>query len=398
MIAAIHSRRHEGRGGFTLTELLIAMTVFTILMAGLAALFIASINAMKSGNTIIEGNEEARTGLGVIERDLQSAFSAREYGDYYQFYGTPIGMTFIGLVRSYDMYATGDTGSTNLARVSYVLHPQPDPNKASFETMRLRDPLGNGTLEWLPTNLTTYALLRYVEPGVRNLDDFPFDFEALGNEFPEIGSELSDVRSQYSQYPDHIQEAMVQAKKRQLWLRMLSTSPSDDTFPSAWTRLTDSSGDVLEARHFIVAENVYSIVPPGLPGDDDVYFTEQFAAEFHDDQAPEKAFRTAFFEYGLISGHGEPTAGGWAPYWNADYNLPELDEQDLYVTATGPSAALNGVYAQLGTPVNPRLPNIVKVTLPLIYESPHLGAPDHERVAHLSIDVPTGFMRSEWRP
>ncbi|MFP4500037.1 MAG: type II secretion system protein J [Candidatus Hydrogenedentota bacterium] len=106
-IPGAHRRR-----GFTLTELLVAMAIFIVLMGGLATLFANALGTTLFGYQQQEGFDKARASLGVLERDLASAFTASEYGDRYQFFGIEDGFTFVGL---------GDDGA--LQRVTYVLHP-----------------------------------------------------------------------------------------------------------------------------------------------------------------------------------------------------------------------------------------------------------------------------------
>jgi len=101
--------------GLSLVEMLVAMAIFIVLLAGVSLLFSGAIDAVRSGYVNQEAFERARSSMTVLERDLSSAFTAREFGDYYAFYGGPRGFSFVGVI---------DTGA--LARVTYVAHPTAD--------------------------------------------------------------------------------------------------------------------------------------------------------------------------------------------------------------------------------------------------------------------------------
>lgn len=112
-IRGADARRSER--GLSLVEMLVAMAIFVVLMAGLSLLFSGAIDAVRYGYVNQEAFERARSSMTVLERDLSSAFTAREFGDYYAFYGGPRGFSFVGVI---------DTGA--LARVTYVAHPTAD--------------------------------------------------------------------------------------------------------------------------------------------------------------------------------------------------------------------------------------------------------------------------------
>lgn len=107
---AVRTKRR--RGGFTLTELMVAMAIFTILMAALMTMFNAAVTAVRQGYASIDVFETGRQGLSVLSRDLNGAFTAREFGDVYNFYGRHDGFMFVGAL---------DSGQ--IGRVTYVMHP-----------------------------------------------------------------------------------------------------------------------------------------------------------------------------------------------------------------------------------------------------------------------------------
>ena len=108
---AVHAKHRQG--GFTLTELLVASAIFMILMSALAAMFNAAVSSVRQGYASIDLFETGRQAMTVLGRDLGSGFTAREYGDNYNFYGRPNGFMFVGAL---------DSGQ--LGRVTYAFHPE----------------------------------------------------------------------------------------------------------------------------------------------------------------------------------------------------------------------------------------------------------------------------------
>ena len=91
-------RRNRARGGFTLVELLVAMTIFITVMSSVMFLFSAAIRISKQGFQSQDAFEIARGAMDILERDLSRSFTSRDHGDVFNFYGTPIGFTFIGMI------------------------------------------------------------------------------------------------------------------------------------------------------------------------------------------------------------------------------------------------------------------------------------------------------------
>lgn len=192
--------------GMSLVELLVATVLFIVLLAGLSALFTGAISATRTGYLNMEAFERVRGSLKIIEQDLTGAFTAREYGDYYQFFGGPQGFCFVGTVEN-----------AGLARVTYVVHPTaeaveftashvetygdvhtrlrnhvqsygdatvfarflgaigdqlpgvPDPN---LEAAQLPAALREAIVDFPEIHVTTQSLVRFVEIGVNDLDTF----------------------------------------------------------------------------------------------------------------------------------------------------------------------------------------------------------------------------------
>ncbi len=344
------------RFGFTLVDLLVAISILTIVMAAVAALMWGSVKAVRTGTANIEGNEEQRALLRTVERDLSTAFSGRDFGEYYQFYGTPIGFCYVGLARSYEYrFAT----KPNLARVTYVLHRT--TGSRNFSTT-------------YGTSTSTYALIRYIEPNQRDLDTFPINWENLRGsiEFPGIDSEFTAIESLAAEgWEASVIEDLIRAKKRQLWLRMLSGGGGN--LPSGW----DLIGK--DPRDYVLVENIRLSAEPGLSAND-----KTFAGP-------------VFFEYGITDG----ASIGFRPFWNADANMPGAQpfvagattqsvENPLY-QAAGPEPLAR----LIGTPLHSRFPEVVRVRAELLYKSPYPGAPDIARAFEQTMDVPSAYMRTE---
>lgn len=115
----MHSRNRQH--GFTLVELLVAMVIFLTIMGGVTVLFTGAVRTVRQGNQQIDIFSMGRGMLSVMERDLNSAFTARELGQYYQFFGRAEGFMFVGQL---------DNGQ--LGRVTYVIHPAADSRE--FDT------------------------------------------------------------------------------------------------------------------------------------------------------------------------------------------------------------------------------------------------------------------------
>lgn len=114
--------RRQSQAGFTLTELLVATAIFVILMSALVTLFSSAIAAVRQGYASIDTFETGRMANSTFSRDLNGAFTAREHGDTYNFYGRPDGFMFVGAL------ANGQIG-----RVTYVMHPSPGNTKVRMK-------------------------------------------------------------------------------------------------------------------------------------------------------------------------------------------------------------------------------------------------------------------------
>ena len=53
------------------------------------------------------------------------------------------------------------------------------------------------------------------------------------------------------------------------------------------------------------------------------------------------------------------------------------------------------VYFSIGSPLQPRIPEVVLFRLPMIYPPAHFGAPTFERTMEQLVEVPTAYTRSK---
>lgn len=257
----------EAKGEFTLTELLVSTAIFALLMTSVGALFVASLHAMRAGYQSQEAMELSRGTFNVLERDLTTMFTSRDGGQYHQFYGNEYGMMMVGMLRLRD---ENGREYNRIGRVTYVIYPvviaRPEPLPNGPNVFYVTQPFSldynkkigvdnynplqpavdfyctrgmrfSGNAEADPeTEIAVAALVRYVEPGVSDLDTFPFAWEALINdtegnpEFPQTTSTES-IRSQLNTV---------------LEAGTLSASPSNDL--NFLARLNDSRDRMLAAK------------------------------------------------------------------------------------------------------------------------------------------------------
>lgn len=417
MGAAAKRRNLRGDDGFTLPELLVAIAIFISVMAGITLLFNGSIRTVRQGYQSAEAFEQARGALNVIERDLTQAFVSREYGDYYHFYGNPIGFTFVGLV---------DVGGTDaIARVTCVIYG----NNRVRVGSELDDPFidfSSPTFQFSTTEeepVHTYSLLRYIERDREDLDSLPVNWQRdvrisgipgfeggmtfnafvqmlIDDACLELGLPNADCPDPWQNFFPNIDDRLVQlvqATKRQLWIMMLAGG--DELVPNAWTqpwfRLHLNNGvPPSPFRDFsldwVVAENVHAYVPPDPEGTGEnlhgnpVIDEENFPAPPTLPFDPFNVGAIPFFAY-----HSGQNSAQKVAYWDDVYGASLFE-------VVGASQLGEPVPINLnlpGNPLLPRIPTMVTVNFVITMGSPYPGAPDFNRHFAKTIDVPTGYAR-----
>lgn len=348
--------------GFTLPEILVVVAILGILMTGIMMVFVTSLRTVRTGNLAMQAMELARGTVATIRHDLTTAFTARDYGKYYTFFGTPYGFSFVGLVD------VGQDAKPKIGRITYVMHESSAETPSPTWTSTRWDP---ATSSWVDVTVTTGTLLRFAED-VDDLDSYPVNWELLtqpGDYYnPKVSSEFQAIKDRYEAYGPEIYETMLSAKKRELWIRMLA---EEEDLPSAWSwrYLGKNPGD------YVLAENVLMVV-----------------SNSGQEEGPYFQYGRVGFEYdAALPGHvgtgnlsDLPLVDHWNAQWNAEWN--EDDDNPL-----NPLARFNAY----GSPLGPWLPDVVRINLTFAFESPHFGAPDFVRKMDELVQIPTAYTRSK---
>jgi prepilin-type N-terminal cleavage/methylation domain-containing protein len=382
-------RRRQSGFGFTLVELLVAMAIFVVLMAALTMLFVGSIRTTKVGYQQMKAFESARTAFGIIEDDLVRGFSSQANSDTYGFYGTPIGMTFIGVVN-----ATGKSTDRNIARVTYVVFNQ--ETGESFPEALEDYVLEDGVTKEVMRDAYQYSLLRYVEPGVADVDassiiwtagsgpgnlrlpngtlsTVDFDFGAALNLLCGFDWTSASLTGE--------QDAFVRAKKCEIWIRMLAggdvfpewagAGSSGPALPSFW----EASG--LDPANYVVASNILALKSE----------SERYALPFITGES------TSFFDYDLACRYLATTADvATGSHSKCAQNIWWNDPRSGKKTDCGDGCCDEN--CPLGNWGDTRLPEVVAANFWLMFESPYPGAPDFKRRFVLEVNLPSGYARS----
>ena len=427
--------RIKGRSGFTLVELIIAAAITSIILSAIAALFVLALRTVKSGNAAMDANELVRAAFAVMERDLNTAFTSREHGELFHFHGNEVGMSFIGLARTYDAVTNRD--NVQLGRVTYVISPNLNALTNGFDDdsdgvidnleesdydliymERLDTTTGDMVEAFLPgetvPGVSTVSLLRYFEPGVDTLDEYDalikaeFDAAELEAELgvaPETASDLGrnlillldaldldNVRD--AQLIDEVKRSF----RRDSYIRMLanatSLSPEMGNFPDGWPLLDPpcTTCDPRDPFDYVIAENILDLESQLLlAGEDPALFTTINNA----------IQRLPYFLYGRIALNA--SSQQFVEYintWNSNSNIIEIIDNPVTDYGSGvqvePETPINDAwqtFGGIGTPLQARLPEIVRVRLPFVFDSPYAGAPHLQRELVQDIRVPTAFSR-----
>ncbi len=392
MMALQHMRSSKRRGaarGFTLPELLISMAILSILTLALFMLFRSSLSAFKSTKKAMDASEETHTAFRVLERDLAQGYAAKHYGDSANFFGCPYG---------FSMIATLDAaGQARTARVSYVVH--------SFAGIKAVETLSDAADD-MP--LLTFGIIRYIEPGVDKLNEYPVQWPDYTSstqpiELPQrnLYQPLRNIYVQFgpaslSPVPAAQLESMLQAVKHELWLAMLGDREEPfGALPRLWDDpaapgTTWGGGPSFAAlwdgkypEDYLIAEGVAqanpeTAFPAGYSNttykEESVYLGEAFA-------------NVHWFRYGytprdveFIKDMGVVET---APYWNA------VDPDNI-----GAPGDINYPFTNLaGSPLYPFPPSLVEVNMAFAFPAPNLGERHYVRKLAHTFQIPVGYRR-----
>lgn len=459
--------RHSG---FSLTELLVAMAIVITLMGGLMVLFSGAVTTVRQGYQSMGGTELGRAAVTRLERDLQQAFTARDQGQAYQFYGRPDGFMFVGQL-----------SDGKLGRVTYAIHPGASPlefptvlveslrqtlnriysqayryaremgmpddqaradaqgavgafadaygvnlagvnwdSAAPFDSMIVILENPERTIE-LQVMVSTWALVRYEEPGKTDLDTFPlpsgfewpyidpsnpgrdiyppagegFDLSelllsALG---PSPASDIREIiqnvqarqdRQIYQVRPETVKE-IVAAKRREIWIRMLSSylPPLSERF---WQEVVNAPvGD------YVLSERILASAKLLHPAGGFILLST----------APQKPIDAldipGIFAYGDGKGQFQryfndiANIDGYAAYLN-NPGEQALENFDLILSRTLGGAALSE--AGFGSPLSPRIPRVVNVGFWIMMERAQPGSGDFRQWFNMLVEVPSAATRA----
>jgi prepilin-type N-terminal cleavage/methylation domain-containing protein len=370
----------KGTRGFTLVELLVALSIFSILMTALVIIFVGALRTTQTGYQQMDAFERGRSALNVIQDDLVRSYTSHQSADLRSFYGTPIGMTFVGVTQM-----TSDPKDVNLARITYVVY-----NQATGEVFpeALEDATAGTYRDAYP-----YPLLRYVEPGVSDLDSFPINWDSttvlppgsttwvdIGVNFGQLLNDLCGFSSTSADLT-RPQQDLVRAKKCEIWIRLLAGGDrrivnSDKESVDFWRDIlgyneTDEGTKSELYKDYIVTENILSVAKPFNRGRLDPCVSGDVFCDRGDDPFGVLGLAgvTSFFDYKASarnSSTNELELVG-SPWWN-DYRASNWQ--------------------------NPRLPEVVAANFWLMFSSPYPGAPDFQRRFPLEIQLPTGYTRT----
>ena len=439
-------RRNQG---FTLAELLVAMVIFLTLMSGVMVMFGASITAVNETYARKDTYEAGRAALGVIARDLQSAFTAREHGDLYNFYGTPYGFTFIGALQN-----------GKLGRITYALRFS--GQFAELDAMRIGDAaalLAGAPID--PADVTDrtdfhpiYWLIRYEESGDANLENFDLpgglQWPTIDSVFPLRDQDITPPPENNSPHlynllrlavrnPDgtdlrdmifslrysntgglHIVDSnfvaqVLAAKKRQLWIDMVAgrgafanalLTPGQIPPGDYFARILAEQG--YELADYAVAEEILATPLTDANGDN-----------LYDGLYPDGRLIVATLSFFTYAGPD----GTRAATFNALDNLsfPNLNDKDLdnrnlirWGTFKDPNnpklfnhlmlqsfddglarllAGKRGYTTALGLPILPRIPALVEPNFVVFYAPKRVGGASFQKQFSQAIEVPAGLTR-----
>lgn len=454
--------KRKSEAGLSLIEMLVATAITVVLLSAVLGVLLATMRTVSRGHNMQTGMDLARGTYEIVEQDLTNAFASRDTGDHHKFFGTPIGMMFVGSAKGVvSRHAEGH------ARVSYVVHRNSRADAGNKVEIPLRaDDPNTGRVAGDFQEVQAYSLVRFVEPGVSDLDSYNFGpgrtwYDVVRN--PENPAQGQAIRAEFAaavndasfDIADYLQAQsndpngdwgattdeiiLIEAKKRELYLRMLAGDP---TLPNAFNEVVlDANGEhVLDANgqpqirtgflrvhgqsvtwlDYVVAENVaYTPVTttfrePMMPSAATPFGSAEAAAAAAWDVRP------AFFLYGTRTvvqntsnqfalGSTSGASPQWvelkAPYWGATHNAymalyPDAfnglpDSRRLAVELVMTQHGYDVPAARLGSPLNPRLPELVGLQMGYQLESTFNGVKEFdERFAQI-IDIPTAYSRKK---
>ena len=452
--------RHSG---FSLTELLVAMAIVVTLMGGLMVLFSGAVSTVRQGYQSMSGTELGRAAITLMERDLQQAFTARDQGQNYQFYGRPDGFMFVGQLSDGKLgrvtYAVHTSAGAmefptvmveflqkTLERIyeqayRYALENSRTEAEASVEAQGVVVDFAEaynvslGEVNWasgtpfagidpsftieLQVMASSWALVRYEEPGVTDLDTFklPGNYQwpyidpanNARDVFTEPNAFLYDqllsalgggLREMMSYVPLHqirpetVKEILA-AKKREIWIRMLSGDESIRLLSQDfWARPGAGVASVANypVEDYVLTERILA----------SAQLLDPAGGAYIRLRTPPNRPVDVLDIPGIFSyGNGK---GQFQRYFNDIANIEgyrdylqnpspgALENFDIALTRSLGGAALSE--AAFGSPLSPRIPRVVNIGYWIMLERTQPGSSDFRQWFNMLVEVPSAATRA----
>jgi len=112
-----HPRQTRGTRGFTMVETLVAMAILITVISGVVLVYSGAVRTVRIAYAANDNFEIGRSVHAALQRDLERAFTARQYGKYFQFHGQPLALSFVGALED-----------GKLGRVTYAINRLDDKN------------------------------------------------------------------------------------------------------------------------------------------------------------------------------------------------------------------------------------------------------------------------------
>jgi len=124
------------RRGFTLTEMIVAVAIFSTVMAGVAAVFISSLHASDSARAKLEIFEQVRAFADFVERDISGTYRSRDLDDCATFIGDNDQIAFLSLGQNFG------SSVSDITLISYYLLDDPQYDEPMYRRfMRVTVPM-----------------------------------------------------------------------------------------------------------------------------------------------------------------------------------------------------------------------------------------------------------------
>lgn len=123
--------RSTGRSGFTLVEILIAISIFSLVLAAIYSTWTTILRASKVGLEATAAVQRSRIALSMLEESLGSAQAFAANQDYYAFVsqsGSDASLSFVArLAKSFPR--SGKFGDLDVRRLTFSLEDSPDSGR-----------------------------------------------------------------------------------------------------------------------------------------------------------------------------------------------------------------------------------------------------------------------------